>query len=141
MGGKKTIKAELDKLNSINKPNPIQKAMIIFLELALEMILRGYKFYPVDMKKSLATEFTIEENGLRMPFISLDSLGEVVANNIVIERNKAPFSSLNDIKKRSGINKTIFEKMKNLGILDEYKDEGAGEIERIKDSKTLFDFF
>lgn len=141
MGGKKTIKAELDKLNSINKPNPIQKAMIIFLELALEMILRGYKFYPVDMKKSLATEFTIEENGLRMPFISLDSLGEVVANNIVIERNKAPFSSLNDIKKRSGINKTIFEKMKNLGILDEYKDEGAGEIEGIKNSKTLFDFF
>ncbi len=139
--GKDAIKEELTKLNAISKPNPLQKAMIKFLELALEMILRGFKFYPVDMKKSSATEFIIEENGLRMPFITIDLLGDIVAKEIVKARQEKPFTSLEDIKKRSSINKTTFEKMKKLGIFNDYVASSNDDENPTSVGKTLFDFF
>ena len=62
------------------------------------MLQRGYKFLPVDIHKSEAKDFVIEKDGLRMPFVTVDGLGEIVVFDIVNRREEAPFTSLNDVR-------------------------------------------
>ena len=73
------------------------------LRVALEMVCRGMHFKMVDINNSLATEFRIieEENALLCPFIAIDGLGAAVAEGIVEERNKKPFSSISDVLNRT----------------------------------------
>jgi DNA polymerase-3 subunit alpha (Gram-positive type) len=93
------------------------------LGVALEMTKRDFKFLKVDINKSDATTFKMEEDGLRMPFSSIDGLGAAVAYDIVEKRKEKPFTHRDDVKQRTRINKTVFEKMEKYGAFDELKSE------------------
>ncbi len=90
------------------------------LKLALEALARGIKFAPIDINKSDALYFVLseDEKTLIPPFRTIDGLGDVVAKNIVEERKKAPFLSIEDLQKRAKISSTLIEKMRLMGILD-----------------------
>ena len=119
---------EYSKVNSFTLKNKDEQ-LIVTLGVALEMTKRGFKFLPIDMEKSEATTFVMEEAGLRMPFTSVDGLGEAVALDIVEKRNEKPFTSKKDIKNRTRLNKTLFEKFENYGIFD-HLDEESEEIDQ-----------
>ena len=51
-----------------------------------------------------------------MPLIAMDGLGDAVAENIVSER-QVDFLSIEDLVKRTKLNKTIVELMKEYGCL------------------------
>ena len=65
------------------------------------MSRRGIKFLPVNIHKSEATTFKIENGALRMPFISVDGLGLQVALGIVESREEKPFESVKDVLKKN----------------------------------------
>lgn len=96
-----------------------EKGVLIILEVALEMILRGFKFHKVDLYKSDATKFLIVEDGLLPPLASLQGLGDNAANNLVQARNDQVFSSLEDIRTRGRVSKTIIDLLKEQGCLAE----------------------
>ena len=99
--------------------------LLVTLNVAFEMLQRGFKFLPVDIHKSLARDFHMEGNALRMPFMSIDGLGQAVADGIVEAREESAFTSKEDIRERTRINRTVFEIMENNGAfedLDEEKD-------------------
>ena len=75
---------------------------------------------PIDINKSDALYFVLseDEKTLIPPFRTIDGLGDVVAKNIVEERKKAPFLSIEDLQKRAKISSTLIEKMRIMGILD-----------------------
>ena len=52
-----------------------------------------------------------------MPLIAMDGLGESVAENIVSERKKVDFLSIEDLVKRTKLNKTVVDLMKEYGCL------------------------
>ena len=97
--------------------------LIVTLGVALEMTKRGFKFLPVDIYKSDAVTFLMEEGGLRMPFITIDGLGASVAYDILERRKEREFTSIKDLGERTKINKTILDKMKNYGILEGFIEE------------------
>ena len=72
------------------------------------MLKRGFHFLPVDIHKSDARDFKIEGNGLRMPFMTIDGLGQQAAFGIIEARNEREFTSKEDVKERTKINKTVF---------------------------------
>ena len=88
------------------------------LAVALEMLARGYKFANIDIEKSLAKTFYIDEKNkqLILPFMALDGLGEAVANKIIEEREKKPFYCIEDFANRGKVNQTTIDKLKELGI-------------------------
>lgn len=90
------------------------------LQLAMEMTKRGFNFKMIDLDKSDAKNFIIDEDekSIIFPFRGLDGLGENVAQAIVEERAKAPFISIEDLSMRAKINSTTIEKMRALHILD-----------------------
>ena len=84
---------------------------LICLQVALEMYARGYHFLPVDINKSHATDFVIEGNGLRIPFVAIDQFGENTAKNIMQYRGDTPFSSIKDAATRGHISPSLMEKL------------------------------
>ena len=62
----------------------------------------------VDLHESNATKFEInkETGKIRMPFVAVDGLGITVAEKIVEERKEYEFLSVEDLKRRTKLNKT-----------------------------------
>lgn len=88
------------------------------LAVALEMLARGYSFKNIDIEKSLAKTFYIDEENkcLYLPFMAVDGLGENVANKIIEERNKKPFYCVEDFQTRGKVNQTTVNVLRELGI-------------------------
>ncbi len=120
-----------NKLNSLLAATDLKNKdedVIVTLYVALEMTKRGFKFLPVDIKKSAATEFIMERDGLRMPFVSIDGLGYQAALDVVENRSIRQFTSKEDVQRRTKLNKTVFEKLDIIGAFKELA-ETSGEIE------------
>ena len=87
------------------------------LEVAYEMVLRGYGFLAPDLYKSDATKFLPEGDNLRLPFTSVAGLGLSAAESIVEARKEAPFRTIDDLTERTRLNGTLLEKLAELGTL------------------------
>ena len=96
-----------------------ESSVLECLKVALEALARNIKFKPVDLYKSHYHDFVINDDGnLIPPFRAIDGLGEVVAKNIVEEREKREFISIEDLQKRAKLSSTLIEKLRSMGILD-----------------------
>lgn len=96
-----------------------ESSVLECLKVALESLARNIKFKPVDLYKSHYHDFVIDDDGnLIPPFRAIDGLGEVVAKNIVEEREKGEFISIEDLQKRAKLSSTLIEKLRSMGILD-----------------------
>jgi DNA polymerase-3 subunit alpha (Gram-positive type) len=89
------------------------------LELCEELYARGFKVAPVSVKESNSKKWKInyENKTLIPPFNVIDGLGEIVAKTIVKERNEKPFISVEDFKKRGGVNKASIQELTDIGSL------------------------
>lgn len=94
---------------------PKERAMISILEMAMEMSSRGFRFKPVDLYQSHATQFVIDGDALIFPFSALDGIGENAAKQIAAAKDDGDFLSIEDFQKRSRASKTIVEILKTLG--------------------------
>ena len=112
-----------------NKEDEILKT----LQVALEMVQRGYKFVNIDLNRSDATKFIVdkENKALIPPFSTIDGLGGNNAKSVVEERNKREFSSIEDLLTRTHLTGTNVNDLKRLGVLDNLPQS---------DQMTLFDF-
>lgn len=118
--GYDAIKAKIIELNArgFDLSNK-ESAILDCLRMALEMTARGFKFAPIDLNHSQAMNFSIkDEHTIYPPFRTIEGLGDTVAKNIVEEREKQEFLSVEDLQKRAKLSGTIVEKMRIMGILD-----------------------
>lgn len=114
---------EIEEIPSFQQSST-QESLLITLQVAYEAVLRGFKFLPVDINKSAAKEFLMEEDKfLRMPFASMDGLGGQVAQDIVTAREEKPFKTIKDVNERTKINKTVFENMVKCGAFSDLDEE------------------
>ena len=100
-----------------------EKNMLTVLELANEMLERGLEFGMIDLYKSDAVNFVIEDNKLIAPFRAVPSLGINVAKQIVEARKDGPFLSKEDLANRGKVSKTLIEYMSENGVLKDLPDE------------------
>ncbi|WP_418790188.1 PolC-type DNA polymerase III [Phosphitispora sp. TUW77] len=94
-----------------------EKNLLTILEVALEMYERGIKMLRVSLEESQADKFLITDDGILPPFAALQGLGEIAARNIVKARSEKPFTSVEDLRVRSKLSKTVIEIMLNHGCL------------------------
>ncbi len=97
-----------------------EENMIPILELVIEAFARNIKIANISLERSDATSWVIDEVNHTMypPFNSLDGLGIAVAQTIISAREEMKFTSLEDLQKRTSLNKTSIEKLKKLGVLN-----------------------
>lgn len=127
--GKDLIKKNLVEFDQKgNNLSVKEKGLQTVLEIALEMYLRGYQLEKVDLYRSAAEKFIILEKSLLPPLASLQGVGTTAAKNIVIARKLKEFSSIEDLKVRSGISKTVIEILKEHGCLNGMSDTDQTEL-------------
>ncbi len=97
---------------------PKEQAMVPTLQLVNECYARGIKFLSVNLDKSDSYVFRPESGAIRLPFQSLPGLGETAAQNIIAEREKEPFFSVEDLRTRAGLTKNVVEILRRNGALD-----------------------
>ncbi|MBO8161795.1 MAG: PolC-type DNA polymerase III [Thermosipho sp. (in: Bacteria)] len=116
--GPKYIKKRLMELSANIKKDVKERNEEKVLEAILEMYLRGFSFLPPDIMKSDYRRFIIEEGRLRIPLNRIPGVGLNVAYSIIEARKEKPFTSIEDLKKRTKLSKAHIETMKKLHILD-----------------------
>ncbi|MGE4571474.1 MAG: PolC-type DNA polymerase III [Candidatus Izemoplasmatales bacterium] len=124
----------VNKMNEIkaqgNKASNKEKELLTTLEVALEMVKRGFTFKPIDLYLSQARDFIISEDkkSLILPFIVIDSMGEKAAQSVVEARQERDFISKEDVKQRTKLSKVLFEKLETLGTFDGMNNENQVSI-------------
>lgn len=119
LGGSAVIHEKMKSLETKGvRATDTEKRLLTVLEVAHEMTLRGFHFKPIDMVHSQARDFVItaDQTGLILPFMALDGLGAKVAESIVEARDESPFISQDDLKKRTLLTKTSFDKLLALDV-------------------------
>ena len=127
-GGKEKVQRALRELEAVEKPDERQKELIVVLQLAWEMYLRGYSVEPVDLYRSAAEEFIIRERSLLPPFTSLKGFGAVAAHSVVKSRKEGAFTSVADLKKRTVVSKTNVELLREHGCLEGISESDQMEL-------------
>ncbi len=125
IGTKSQIEKKIKELeskqysNSKEKLSQKEESLIPIFEIINEMLARGFRILNIDLDKSEATSWKIdyENKALIPPFIVVDGLGITAANSIIEARSKKPFTSKDDLMKRTQINKTTLDKFENLGVI------------------------
>ncbi|MGE5703733.1 MAG: PolC-type DNA polymerase III, partial [Clostridia bacterium] len=121
--GSEAIRAKIDEIEGKgHDAQPKEKALLTVLEMALEMVERGFRFQNVDLYRSDASRFLIDGDSLLAPFNAFPGLGTNAAISIVKAREEGEFLSKEDLLSRSRISKTILEYLEEQGALQGLPD-------------------
>ncbi len=88
------------------------------LILVRECLARGIRFLPVNLYHSDAKAFLPENGKIRMPFNALGGLGESAAEKIVQTREEGEIYSVEDLRLRAGLSKSVIELLRSCGALE-----------------------
>lgn len=119
INGKEVVKQKMKEIEMQgNQAANKDKEMYDDLELVLEMYERGFKFLPIDLYKSHAMNFQIEDGSVRPPLNSISGMGNVAAENIYrAYQEGGPFSSYDDLKTRAKIGNSTIDLLEKFGCL------------------------
>ena len=96
-----------------------EQASLGTLQIIREMLARNVELLPVDLYRSQATVYNLEDGKIRLPFNSLEGVGENAAIALEQEAQKGKFFSWEDLQERSGVTKTVLEALSEVGVLDQ----------------------
>jgi DNA polymerase-3 subunit alpha (Gram-positive type) len=113
--------AVLDKIKMINnkgfEASDKEKQEIPMLQIMNEMLARGIQVLPVDIYKSRAKKFVIEDGKIRLPFCSLSGIGESAAESLAKCAEEGEYLSIDDITVRAKVTKAVVETLRECGAL------------------------
>ena len=119
MRGRSGVIATMKDIEKRGKEaSPKEQSSIPSLQLVNECMSRKIKFLPIDIEKSDAYAFLPENGAIRMPFSALPGLGENAALNIIAARNEEKFFSVDDLRIRAKLTKSVIEILRKNGVLD-----------------------
>lgn len=117
------VKSKIAEIKEKGKESSVKEDNILtILEVTLEMLCRGINFVPIDLYKSDALKFQLTKEGIRPPLRALQGLGTNAALNIAKAREDGEFLSIEDLRNRAKISKTVIETLKSFGCLDGYSE-------------------
>lgn len=91
--------------------------LLDILRIVNEMMSRGYFFLPVDLRRSHACDYLIEDGKLRIPFAAIDGVGQKAAEKIYETAQHGDFISVDEFQEQSGASKATIEALDALGAL------------------------
>ena len=110
-----TLKELEEKGNKATQKEAEQQTTLL---LVRECLARGIRFLPVSLNHSDARAFLPEKGMIRMPFNSLSGLGDSAAEKIVQARNEGEIFSVEELRQRAGLSKSVIEMLRRCGALD-----------------------
>ena len=122
-GGLEQTKANIKAIDDNENATDKDLDLLTTLEVVYEFYLRGLDFLPVDLYKSHATKFVIEDGKLRPPFVAINGLGESAAWDLVRGREGKEFLSVEEVALACPkVSKTHIQMLKEAGAFRDIPD-------------------
>ena len=119
VGGKSVAWQHLKEIDARLKEEKTAKNedIQVSLQLVNEMLQRGYSFLPIQLGKSRATRYMVEDGKVRLPFTALKGVGEAAA--IALEKAAASgeYLSIEELQMASGVSSSVMETLRSVGAL------------------------
>ena len=87
------------------------------LQIVNEMFARKIEVLPVDIYKSDAKMFSVEDGKIRLPFSSLPGVGEAAAISLAEAGKKGEYLSIEDMQAKTKVTKAVIETLREVGVL------------------------
>lgn len=117
IAGKSACRARIMQLKDMErsvKEEDIYSTLLVINE----MLCRGYEFLPIDLFKSHATNYLIEDGKIRLPFTALKGVGEAAAKGLQKAGEQGAYISVDEVQTRSGASKSVIEMLEQAGALE-----------------------
>ena len=118
VAGKAACRARLMQLKDMDR-SVKEEDVYNTLMIINEMLCRGYEFLPVDLYKSHATKYLLEDGKIRLPFTALKGLGEAAAKGLQEAGEQGDYISVDEVQTRSGVSKAVIEMLEGAGALED----------------------
>ncbi len=92
--------------------------LLVSLQLVNEMLARGYEFLPIELGKSRASKYLVEDGKVRLPFTALKGVGEAAA--MALEQatiQGQEYISMEDLQATSGVSSAVMDALASVGAL------------------------
>ena len=88
------------------------------LQIINEMLARNIQLLPVDLYKSDATKFLVEDGKIRLPFSSLGGVGDAAAVSLKEARETGgEYISVDDLQSRAKVSSAVIDTLRAVGAL------------------------
>ncbi len=115
------INAVRNKINELigkgKERSKKENDLLDILKIVNEMMSRGYEFLPVDLKRSHACDYLLEDGKLRIPFAAIDGIGAKAAEKLYETAQNGDFISVDEFQQLSGASKATIDALDALGAL------------------------
>ncbi len=123
MKGRDAVKEcmkQIDMKMKAHEATAKEEGIFTSMQVVNEMMARGVEFLPVDLYKSHASIYKIEDGKIRLPFLSMSGTGESAAVALMNARDdgEGEYMSREDLQQRAGISKSVMETLEACGALE-----------------------
>ncbi len=87
-----------------------------------EMLSRGLEILPIDLKKSHATRYQLEDGKMRLPFCAMSGVGDKAAWAVYDAAQNGDYISKDDLQSAAGVSKTVITALADVGALGDLPD-------------------
>ena len=109
---------DLDVKIKNREASPKEEGEFGMLQIINEMLARGITLRPVDLYKSEAKKFVVEEGEIRLPFSSLAGVGEAAAFSLREARETGgEYISIDDLQARAKVSSAVIDTLREAGSL------------------------
>ena len=113
--------AVLEKIASIkakgNEASAKEQSEIATLQIINEMQARGIELLPINVYKSEAKKFVVEDGKLRLPFMTIPGIGEAAAISLAECGKQGDYFSIEEMQQKTKVSKSVIESLREIGAL------------------------
>ncbi len=123
LAGRGAVKKKMDEIKQkmqMKTATAKEEGTFTSLQVINEMMARGVEILPIDIYKSTANRYVIEDGKIRLPFSAIAGCGGKAAEGLEAARNDGggEFLSIEDFQMRSGASKTIIATLEEGGAFN-----------------------
>ncbi len=123
LAGRGAVKKKMDEIKQkmlMKTATAKEEGTFTSLQVINEMMARGVEILPIDIYKSTANRYIIEDGKIRLPFSAIAGCGGRAAEGLEAARNDGggDFLSIEDFQLRSGASKTIIAALEEGGAFE-----------------------
>ena len=121
LSGRAAVKQRMKEIiNKGKEATAKEEGTYTSLQVVNEMMARGIQFLPVDIYKSHASTYLIEDGKIRLPFSALAGAGGVAAQSLAAARDdgQGEFLSIEDFQERAGVSKSVIAALEDVGAFN-----------------------